>query len=135
MCTELGTQAPLFFIHDQLYLSTAPDTHHHLLFGSRSNGLEFSSPRQFRKYKLYDYNEDSECDLLLELNSSLSSPILGEVGVVSLALQLHQCAWYIIILCSFMKGCNLSLIKQTPLLFGFFYLGMYNIIITVVLHV
>ena len=95
MCTELGTQAPLCFIRDQLYLSTTPDTHHHLLFGSRSNGLEFSSPRQFRKYKLYDNNEDSECDLLLELNSSLSSPILGEVSVVSLASMYMVCHYIV----------------------------------------
>ena len=73
MCTELDNKAPLFFIRDQLYLSTAADNHY--LY--RHNGLEFPSSRQFIKSNLYDSSRDSECDLLLEFNSS----ILGEVGV------------------------------------------------------
>lgn len=82
MCTELDTRAPLFFVRDQLYLSTATDNHY-LSFGYQdSNRVEFSSSRQFRRCKLYDNSRESECDLLLELNPS-GSPIaiLGEVSV------------------------------------------------------
>lgn len=77
-CTELDNKAPLFFIRDQLYLSTAADNHY--LY--QHNGLEFPSPRQYRKSNLYDGSRDSECDLLLEFNSS-SSQILGEVSIAS----------------------------------------------------